>query len=97
RVSRRRGAEAGGRAARAHRLRVLPRPRRRPRGRAHRPPPAPPRRARRVPRVPRPPSPRLLNRRHALDPTRRELLVQTGKLLLLTGAAGLAWEHVLAG
>jgi tetrathionate reductase subunit B len=32
-----------------------------------------------------------------LDPTRRELLASTGKLLLLTGAAGLAWEHVLAG
>jgi Fe-S-cluster-containing dehydrogenase component len=32
-----------------------------------------------------------------LDPTRRELLVSTGRLLLLTGAAGIAWEHVLAG
>ena len=32
-----------------------------------------------------------------MDSTRRELLVSTGKLLLLTGAAGLAWEHVLAG
>ncbi len=28
---------------------------------------------------------------------RREFLLQTGKLLLLTGAAGLAYDHVLAG
>ncbi|HET9300106.1 MAG TPA: hypothetical protein VFO11_09175, partial [Candidatus Polarisedimenticolaceae bacterium] len=32
-----------------------------------------------------------------MDSTRRELLLSTGKLLLLTGAAGLAWENVLAG
>ena len=28
---------------------------------------------------------------------RREFLVQTGKLIVLTGAAGIAWEHILAG
>ena len=32
-----------------------------------------------------------------MDPNRREFLEDTGKLIILTGAATLAWEHVEAG
>ncbi len=32
-----------------------------------------------------------------MDMTRRELLVKSGKFILLTSAAAIAWDHVLAG
>src|SRR3972149_5538306 len=32
-----------------------------------------------------------------MDETRRRLLVHTGKLIVLTGAASIAWDHLLAG
>ena len=32
-----------------------------------------------------------------MDETRRRLILETGKLIVLTGAAGVAWDYVLAG
>jgi tetrathionate reductase subunit B len=32
-----------------------------------------------------------------MDPTRRDFLEDTGKMIVLTGAAALAWDHVVAG